>query len=199
MNDTVSKTEEEDLNDFTFKGAFMSSDDGAWMASIDDLDEDASIHDNPLPPPSLIHSNSEVTEYCSSISNPVLPNPLPTNAPTSSTFSTLTNPPRNVDPFATAALRLAMSAVANEMDTEGFAVDTLLQVEEVAETLHEMEEPSDAPSLSRFGPVPPPNPDSTFQPVPIPPLIGSLDPMERTRYAFIALAAAAEPRNPSWP
>ena len=146
MNDTVSKTEEEDLNDFTFKGAFMSSDDGAWMASIDDLDEDASMHDEPLPPPSLIHSNYEVTEYGSQISNPVLPNPAPTNAPTStSTFSTLTNSPRNVDPFATAALRLAMSAVANEMDTEGFAVDTLLQVEEVAETLHEMEESSDVP------------------------------------------------------
>jgi hypothetical protein len=37
MNDTISKTEEEDLNEFTFKGAFMSSDDGAWMTSIDDL------------------------------------------------------------------------------------------------------------------------------------------------------------------
>ena len=62
LNDTVPKSEEEDLNDFTFKGAFMSSDDGAWMTGIDDLDEDASIHDEPLPPPSLIHSNSEVTE-----------------------------------------------------------------------------------------------------------------------------------------
>ena len=60
------------------------------------------------------------------------------------------NPP-NSDPFATEAIRLALSIVANEKHQEGFAVDTLLQLKDAIEQ-PASSEPTSNPTPSLFGP-----------------------------------------------
>ena len=164
-----------DPNGFSFTGAFMSSDDGAWVTAIDDEDEDAEILDEPLSPP-VLTMNSEVEE------------------PSQTSSAKLNR--MHSDPFATASIQLALSTISNQMNADGFAVETL--IEDTMPTHSTTVEPALATNRSVFGSVPPPNPDAQSQPVPFPSLT-QVDHATKSRMAFIALANVAEPRNPNWP
>ena len=120
-NETSQIEEDEDPNQFSFTGAFMSTDDGTWVASIDDAKEDTSVLEEPLPPPVLRPDTA-------SIHNP-------------------SNPQRNDNMIDTAVMRLAMSSVANQMDADGFAVDTIINADAEIRNSHELEEPSVASGI----------------------------------------------------
>ena len=178
---------DDDPHGFQFNGAFLNAtdQDQLWLSAVDDTDDE---HNEPLPPPVLLSGPTSVTQP---IFGPLLPPnfvrhsaPAPSMMPSTAPTATARETNTDVDPFATAAIRLSLSAMANEMHQDGFAVDTLLQ----------MEEPIEEPAVTE------PTIGPHFPPAQVPfPSVTSTDPTDRVRLACIALANAAEPRNEDWP
>ena len=197
-----------DPDGFQFHGAFMHADspEGAWICAIDD-DEDDDLEE--VPPPSFVDSSVILEETLSLegawvcaiddddddadlFGPPLPPSFQPTDVPMPNAAIPSSSNVANVsdsDPFATAAIRLALSGVSNEMNHEGFAVDTLLPIESTIDRPASNEPTSNS---SSFGPDLPP------AQVPFPSLT-STDPVDSMRAAIIALSQVAEPRNETWP
>ena len=149
-------------------------DEGAWMSAVNDDDDDDDEDSVPLPPTFLQFNDDNPISALTSppaISPPdtVLSPPV-TQSPSRSAL--LRNEAAQSflrDPYATAAITLALTTIQNEMNVDGFAAETLIELEEDAES-----------------PLPPPaNPSS-------PPASSHLQSVQH-------LADAALHPNPKWP
>ena len=208
FSEPETKSEDEksttDEDDFQFHGAFMhSAEDGVWMTPIDDDKEDAEYLNQPLPPPQLQAFNLNESENSETEIN-------------SAFTSTVTQPRiKENDPFVIAAANLSLSAIANEMHQDGFAVDTVLTGnEDGAESQSESATfgPPRPPSMtqptlmSTIDSSPPTVANNPFRLQNLPNLTQSqLDKIPTQGYdpqiamAMVALAEAAEPRDLLWP
>ena len=157
-----------DPDGFTFQGAFMHEAsphdldiEGAWMSAVDDGDDDEAVDD--VPPPTFA-SNSSVFGS--------VPPPPAVNPP----LSRLARPDDEAaqaflkDPYATAAIQLALATVQNKARCDGVVIEPLI----------ELEDDNDIPVAPAFNPTTAPSADDHLQSVQ-------------------QLAEAASNPDPNWP
>ena len=115
-NDQDDASVDSDPDGFTFQGAFVHSVDseGVWLSAVYDDDNDGD-DDNSIPSPTLVPFNdTHVNSSAVATSSPVAAASAP-------------------DVYATAALSLALATMRNEMEADGFTVETLIELEEDAD------------------------------------------------------------------
>ena len=167
-----------DPNGFEFQGAFFHADgdidpdqeQGLRLSEVTKEEEDREILDEPLPPPTLVPNvNEDVQEEMEPSSRAGM---VPVSFPT--------------DPLMMASLQLALSTVANEMEGDGFYVET--SIAGPSFLLPQAEVP-----LGLDMPSPP-----TVEWVNSSPTPSTLND-NRVSRAMMALSAVSEPRDPNWP
>ena len=180
----------EDEDEFQFQGAFLhSAEDEAWVTSIDDNDENIEFLNQPLPLPEL--------------------RTLQIDATTEEKDNDQPHENLAFDTVADAIGNLAMSTIANEMQSKGFSIETI----NTAGINQDVEVPPpeiDTPAV--LGPELPPHdtePDPNSHPFGLNNLPNVTQEQlkqipgqpfnPQIAFAMVALAEAAEPRSVFWP